>query len=465
MDAGVADSVPPPIEKKLAIRGARRHGYGDGDGTSSGGDAVSVHRIRIQADRGGDPVAVDLALPSATPVGELLPAIVALVEAPTAPDAVVRGWRLDRITGGPLSESLSLRDNAIHDGDLLILAPEHAPPLGLMRLEPCREVAATRLASPVTGAPLPGMAGILAAVLAAVVLAWSGVAGHSAANLIVAAIGACAAAAAAFTTGHPTVPGVAAVALAAATGFLAVPSGPAAPNVFLAAAAAFAATLVVQRLSELPSPAWSATASLAVLVALGTVVAMPVAMVGAVLSTASLGLLTLAPRIAVLAAGLGPDHWTDEMAERAAVGHATLTGLAAGCATGAASGATLVAVAGLRSGAAPGGAVVFSALVGLVLLLRARTYVEPFRQILLATAGLVSGTSSLVAAVATYPDHVAWVGGVLIAIALVAGRRPQLGTAASRLADRLEYAALAAVIPVALWVGGVYTLVGEGRLS
>ena len=426
---------------------------------------MSVHRIRIQADRGGDHVAVDVAMPSGTPVGELLPAILQLVGERSAAEAVVVSWRLDRPTGGALMESLSLTGNEVRDGELFILVPEHAPPLGLMGLEPCREVAAARPPTPLAAASPPGVVCVLAAILAAAVLAWNGVAASSPVNLIVAAIGACAAAATAVTRGHPTAPGVAAVALAAATGFLAVPSGPAAPNAFLAAAAAFAAALLVLRLSGHPSPAWSAVATLSVLIAVVTVQTMSVALVGAVLATASLGLLALAPRIAVFATGLGSEHWTDEMADRGCAGHATLTGLVAGCAAGAAAGAVLVASAGLRFGASPGGAIAFAALVGLVLLLRTRSHAEAPRQIMLFTAALISGTAAFVAAVATYPDHGGWIGGALVAISLFTGRRPRIGPAASRLADRLEYAALAAVIPLALWVANVYSLVGGARLS
>lgn len=424
---------------------------------------MSVHRIRIQADRGGDPVAVDLALPSCAPVGELLPAILHLVDDRTAPDAVVRGWRLDRPSGGTLVESLSLTHNDVHDGELLILAPEPAPPLGPAGLDPCREIAVTRLPTHVPERPLPGVICALAAALAAITLACSGAA-HSPTNLIVAAIGACAAAAVALTAGHPTASGVAAVALAAAAGFLAVPSGPAVPNVLLAAAAAFATSLLVLRLSGRPDPALSCTATLSALIAVVSVLTIPVGTVGAMLSTTSLGLLALAPRLVVFAAGLGPEHWTDEMDVRAAAGHATLTGVVAGCAAGAAMGAALVASAGLRYGASPHGAVAFSALVALVLMLRSRTHAEVSRQIILAATGLVGGTASFVAAAFTYGDYVGWLAGLLIAIALFAGRRGRAGPAVSRLADRLEYAALAAVVPLALWVGGAYALVGGVRL-
>ncbi len=425
---------------------------------------MSVHRIRIRAEVGGDPVAVDLALPSGTPVGDLMPAIVAMVVTPPTPGTTGRGWRLDRLTGDSLSESLSLGDNVIHDGELLILVPEHAPPLGVMRVDPCRDVAEARPGPAFEGVSSSGTVCVVAAVLAAVALIWTGVAGQTVTNMIVAAIGAAVAVTATRTSRHPTAPGMAAVVLTAATGFLAVPSGPAVPNVLLAAAAALAAALLVQRVSGYPSPVWSGTAALCFLVTVATVLPMPVVMAGAGLSTAAVGLLTVAPRIAVLTAGLGPDHWTDDMGDRSATGHAVLTGVVAGCAAGAAAGAVVVAIEGVRVRNSPMGAIVFTALIGLVLLLRIRSYVEPSRQISLGVAGFASITCSLGSAVATFPWSAGGVAGALIAIALLVSRRLRTGSAASRWADRTEYAALAAVIPMALWVGGFYTLVGSVRL-
>ena len=53
---------------------------------------------------------------------------------------------------------------------------------------------------------------------------------------------------------------------------------------------------------------------------------------------------------------------------------------------------------------------------------------------------------------------------VLIGIALLVARHPRRRPGMERVLDRLEYIALAAVIPVTLWVGGVYSLVGDARL-
>lgn len=291
-------------------------------------------------------------------------------------------------------------------------------------------------------------------------LAWTGAVAPTPTNLVVAAIGTLAAAAATLTTPHPTAPGMATIVLAAATGFLAVPSGPDAANAFLAAAAAFAAALLVQRLTGRPIPALVGAATLSVLTAAVTVLTMPVTVVGTLLGTASLGLLALAPRMAILIARLGPEHWTDDMDVRACVGHATLTGLVAGCAVGGAAGAVLVAAAG--SGSV--GAVAFPMLVGLALLLRSRTHAEPLRRILLTCSGLAGVTSAAATVALAHPGHAGWVGGGLVAVALLTGRRPRIGAWVSRMADRLEYAVLAAVVPVALWVGGAYALIGGVRL-
>jgi hypothetical protein len=53
---------------------------------------------------------------------------------------------------------------------------------------------------------------------------------------------------------------------------------------------------------------------------------------------------------------------------------------------------------------------------------------------------------------------------VVIAVGLGAARRREIGPGMVRAVERLEYAALAAVLPLACWVGGVYTVVRESHL-
>ncbi|MGH3641460.1 MAG: hypothetical protein ACRDUX_20790, partial [Mycobacterium sp.] len=74
--------------------------------------------------------------------------------------------------------------------------------------------------------------------------------------------------------------------------------------------------------------------------------------------------------------------------------------------------------------------------------------------------GFTSGVTCLGVALSAHREYVGVAGGILVAIALVVVRRPRAGAFWSRLVDKFEYAALAAVVPAAAWVGGVYHLVG-----
>jgi type VII secretion integral membrane protein EccD len=418
---------------------------------------MSVHRVCIHTDRDGNPVTADVGLPSGAPVGELLPAIVDMVHGRSAPDTAALHWRLDRPAGGILDEALSLTDNDIHDGDLLTLSLGHAPPLGPLAMEPGHVAVAAPLSGGNLAKSLPGTFCVSTTAVASVALAASAGSAYAVPNVIVAAAGTCAAAAMTVATGYGTASSMAVVSLASATGFLAVPSGPAAPNVFLAAAAALSASLLMLRLSGHASAALTAAAAFSLLSALVTLVAVPVVTVGAMLSSASLVLLALAPRFSVLAAGLGSDHGGGDVTERAAAAHATLSGLVVGGAAGCTSGAVIVAAGGAPSDHA---VLAFTGVLTLALLLQARSYVDPVRRIALGAAGFTSGVTCLGVALSAHREYVGVAGGVLVAIALVVVRRPRAGAFWSRLVDKFQYAALAAVVPAAAWVGGVYHLVG-----
>src|SRR5262249_11194761 len=73
------------------------------------------------------PHAVDLELPRDMPIGLLLPSIVDLVHrgAVAADDA--GDWQLSRVGHDRLDAATSLHDNAIHDGELLLLATSPTP--------------------------------------------------------------------------------------------------------------------------------------------------------------------------------------------------------------------------------------------------------------------------------------------------------------------------------------------------
>jgi type VII secretion integral membrane protein EccD len=433
---------------------------------------MSVCRLSIQSDRDGQPATVDVALPVGTPVGALLPAIVALAGQPS-PESP-QYWRLDRMSGSPLDESITLAENGVHDGELLFLAAADAEPLGLVRWGPCRTVA--EAGSPGQATPfLSDVTCIGAAVLASLALC-TGLTGHQGIHLLVAAIGTCVAAAVA-VTGRTAASAVASVSFAAATGFLVVPSGPGPANVFLAAAAAASMSLVLLRWTDhWPSPlvataCFSALAAVAVITPVVAVV--PVATVGTVLAVAALGVLAMSGRMSIHLAGLATDQPfdtdgsfdTDGGDERAIRGHATLTGLVAGCSAAAALGTALVAVGCHRYGAPSLAGAGFAAAIALALLLRVRTHVEESRRRALAIGGLASVSACFAIIAAASPAQVGWVSAALIALGLGAARPPRLNAAAQRAVEVLEYAALVAVVPLACWVGGVYAMVRGTPLS
>jgi type VII secretion integral membrane protein EccD len=426
---------------------------------------VSVCRLAIQVERGDDCDLIDVAVPAGTPVCLLLPAIVAMVDSTTDPATSVDDWRLDRWSGVPVDDSMTLTDNGIRDGELVFLTSRRAPPVGLVQWDPCRTVAVADRPIESSRAIGPAVC-VWAAMTASVALAWSGAGAQGWSHVVVAAAASCAAAVMAIANGSDTGLRVAAVCLAAATGFLAVPANPSAANAFLASAAGLSMALLVSR--SRPSAALAATATLAGLVAVATVAPLvaplSVSAVGAVLSTTSLGLLAVAARVAMLAARLRPDEHPDDCETRAALAHLTLTGLVIGCACGAAIGALVVALGCRRPDAPTLAGIGFTAVVGLALALRGRTQADQPRRTAVTVGGLCCFTSSFAIVVGAAPAYAGWTSAVLIAIGLGAIRRRALGPGLARAVEILEYAVLAAVVPLACWVAGVYAIVRESHL-
>jgi hypothetical protein len=105
--------------------------------------------------------------------------------------------------------------------------------------------------------------------------------------------------------------------------------------------------------------------------------------------------------------------------------------------------------------------VLFAAVMGLVLVLRARTHIDVYRRAALVTAGMVAIAASCADIVVSAPGQANWVCVGAAAMALTIFGRG-FGAAENPLARRaidvLEYASLAAVLPLACWVGGLYGL-------
>lgn len=424
----------------------------------------------------GNAATVDLSLPAAMTVGELLPWI---VDALGAEDGTPRQWQLAHLGGRRLDESATLVQNDVHDGDLLVLAgyceqpsPEW-PPIG-----------APTFAS--TDEPLPvGLRICLWACalgLLALMLAGLGSQGSDrlAATAVVSVAGLTVAVSAPrlrLSSAAIATLDVAAVASVAVLGFLVVPGGPAPANLFLATTAAGSVGAVLIRVSGDSRQILLAVVTVAGLLALpaGFAALWPLATTawGAVVGALGLGLLPFAPRLSIALAGLTPSvpgypDTEDEVAAdeasdadvRALHGHRNLVSLVAGCSAAAALGTTIVAVAGAQRVTAV--EVVFTAAVGVALLLRSRTYASGHCRTAPAICGFLSLTAAFALTVAWDPTRGSW-AGILAVSAGVAVLWPVAvpSPVAARLADAVEYGALAAVVPLACWLAGAFDLIRD----
>ncbi|MGV0741287.1 type VII secretion integral membrane protein EccD [Mycolicibacterium sp. XJ870] len=435
---------------------------------------VSIHCEAVIA--GQDcPAPVDLTLPAWMPVGRLIPPI---LDAVGANGDTVRHWRLGKLGGVLLNEAMTLVQNDIHDGDLLLLSEAVVQPPRSHGI-----TVALTTEAPVEPHPALRSAGFLWASLlgtSAVVCAGLGTEGPGrivAVVVLTAVLIAAALAAQRIGLGRPgaTSLNVTAVAHAAVLGLLVVPAGPGPANFFLAAVAAASLGVVLIRLSSCGTEVLLAIVTLAAAAAVVTACAvlwpMGVPQVGAVLSALAMGGLSLTPRLSIALAGLTPRMpdvddpgeplgdttiHVDFVADR---GHRILIGLVAGCAGAAALGTLLVATGGRDP--VTGAAMAFTAAVGVALLLRSRSYASGQCRTALNVAGFCSLSSMFVLVAAWAPAYGGWTGVAAVSVGL-ATLMPAAITSplAVRIVHALEYGALAAIAPLACWLAGIFDLVG-----
>ena len=431
---------------------------------------------------------MDLALPRDTPVGLLLPSIVDLVHRGTVAADEGRQWHLSRVGGQRLSEVKSLHNNAIRDGELLLLTPTATQAPAWIQGDPCHAVidtadtvrAPTRVTA--TAACLCG------AMPGATALVWSGVVTHATGHVITAGAIAAAAAVGAVVMRrtHPdpilgVTLSVIAVVFAAVTGFLAVPDGPSTANSLLAAAVACSTSVLLLRVSRCGAICLTGLAMFTALTsaatACGVAWTLPVSTTGAALSTLSLGALGVAARLSIAVADLAPTmpgsdrHAEDDPtheAPRAVTAHHTLTGLVIGSAGAATLGAVLVAAGCVHDGRSWVKGAVFAAVVGVVMMLRARTHIDVRRRAALVVGGMAASAAGASLIVVSAPGQANWVCVLAtgIGLSMLSGAYgPTVNPLARRAVELLEYLALAAVVPVACWVGGLYGLVSGLSLT
>ena len=224
--------------------------------------ADDLCRVTVLANHDDRQIAVDLALPSRTQVALLIPSIVDIARRDSLwpADAAARGWRPSHVGGPSLDESMTLSENDVRDGALLVLGTTDIPTPEPLVAELCETVAnvtartgdGDRAARIIGGATCvwSSAAGALALVWSGVV---SGAAGHTITAAVIAAFTGLAAVVLcrARSDRLPScVLSITAVIFTAAVGFLAVPSGPGAPNLCLAAAAASAVAILLVRVTD-----------------------------------------------------------------------------------------------------------------------------------------------------------------------------------------------------------------------
>jgi type VII secretion integral membrane protein EccD len=451
---------------------------------------LDLCRVTVQTHRNDGSVAVDLALPTRAELAELLPCVVDIVGGRTVDptDGITRHWTMSRLDGSVLDDSMTLHENGVRDGEILLLTTARAQITEAAFDDLCHAVI-TASASADRDDQMTrcmGAAACLCATgLAAIVFVWSGVSptNHYA---IIAAIVAVAATVGSIVAGRvdpeplPSLTlGITASAFAAVTGFLAVPDGPAPPNLFLAAAVCSAVSIVLLHVTSRGTTCFTAIATFSTMAAIAAAgVALwpgPAEAVGAGLAAASLAMLGVAAKLSIVLAGLSPtmpsatDRPSDDSlpadvrASRAVCGHETLTGLLAGFSASAALGAVLVA-AGQRDERALSG-VALTAVVSVVLLLRVRQERGIVRSAVIFGGGMVSASVTFVLAVLSAPRYAHW--ACLIAVVLGVGAlcltntdfAARLSPVARRSVELLDYLALAAVVPLVCWVGDVFGII------
>lgn len=422
---------------------------------------------------------IDLALPSAVAIVELLPSIVDTVGA-SDPDAPVR-WRLCRVAGATLDQSMSLSEVGVRDGEVLLLS-RHEPPPPAFRSHDLPTVVADAAAG---GPPLRLITSAATAwMVAAGAVALTFVAVSAATATHLAAVGVLAAAAAAASVvADRTGPDPwwrrslqhVALLFAAVLGYGVVPGGPAPANFLLAASAVTATSILLLRLSVRRSvwlTAIAVTGSL-VATALGAAVAWaaPAAVTGTILTVLGLVTLSSAARVSVLLAGLvaagqTPDGEGDAD-RRAARGRWLLTALVTGASGAALAGVLLVAIGGARIGAPWPVDAGFCGVVGLALLLRSRSHADGWCRSALTTCGSGCLTAAFVGVSVGMTDQAFWLAVSTVvagSIALSPAARSAAGPVAARAVDALEYTALTAVLPLACWITGVFAAVRGWQL-
>ena len=465
-------------------------------GSHPGGGGV--RRLSIDADS----TRVDLVLSAATPIGLLIPPIVDTLSRSsgfrTSPLAV--HYQLAHQGSTALDPSKTLAQLGIRDGAALLLtrsptelmAPRfddeaEAVSSTVSAMESCWTRRSARLASSLVTTWLACVAAtvLIRAVSRTNDAHRAGCAGVAAMIALLSVL----AAAIAYRVSHEQSIGLTlgtlATSFAAVAGLLAVPGGPGAPNALFAAAAGATCAGAMRVISSnavafTALVAFAATGATAAMVA--TITAIPLQAIGAASTVISLAFVEASAPLSVTLARLPPPiadptidvqflspHLLNSRAIRAS---AWLTSLIAAFSASAAVGAIGAAVCPFLTGGPRCPGLLFATVTGGVLLLRARAHRDLARSVPLIICGTATVSTVLVAAAVAYPQctaHIAAVSLMLGAVGLCLGSIRDTTKAVSPIGRRsvelLEYLAFAVVVPLAVWLCGLYGAARDLNLS
>jgi type VII secretion integral membrane protein EccD len=446
---------------------------------------------------------IDMALPADVAVADLLPMLLDMAKE-TTPDGGARhgGWCLAKLGEAPLDPGRTLASLGVVDGDLLQLrkrSDNPPPPLyddvvdAIAESTPDSYRPWTKETAHKFGHAAAGLALIAAAVAALL----GGPIGGASSGLI-AAIAAGAAAIISVAVGATVVHSYQAtrtgVLIAAAgglpmgfvAGLYAVPGPVGSANyllgsVFVLIIASVSILVIGAGVTAFIAAATAGTlGALAFLV--GTLITEPTVGIAAGTAAVALAALSVLPRVTIQLAKLPlpnvprdaedlrddtgfPDYRVIE--QRTARAHEYMTGMIIGCGLVAAISSVLAASAPSISGP------ILAGVVAMVLLLRGRTYANGSQAAALMMTGMLTAAGLLVGwLVESSPTvRLVWVFGVLVVVAagtLVVGivfpdRR--FSPVLRRSVDVLEALLIAGVLPVALWVMNLYSIIRHVHLN
>lgn len=420
-------------------------------------------RVSVHVDDVGA-TSVDLTLPARACVGDMLPSIIDLTRA--GPRDPAARWRLHRVDGSSLDESLTLPDNNIRDGELLWLSTETIPEPVFVDRDAGGTVARLRP----TNDGAPGMlcvgGSVVAAGLGDIALLTAGSRGSVLAGTALTGAMMTAALVARRTVPEPVVStafSVLTALSAAVTGAVVVPDGALAAHLLLASTAALTAAVVCLRFTgrgHIPLTAIAAASLLCAAVSAASVAwRLDGLASGALLAAIALVTVGSSPRLAIKLTRVGSEPPEERHAARA---HDLLTGMLAGASTAAVIATVFVGYGALAARNLSIPAAAFDGVVGAALLLRTRTHIGTARRTALGVCGFGSLAAGFAVLVVAMPGHAHWLGA-LVAVAGAGFLIPILqiapGLVACRTIELAEYAVLAAVIPLGCWIAGVFGLV------